>query len=315
MVLPKNRNYDKKIFRLWAILNKLDAGKKAYSSKLAKEFNVSIRSIQRDIELLNMVGFPVEPVERGCYRFVEGFSLGRVMLSEEEASLIAFFYDISKSLGTKFEESFGGFLRKVLSSDHCSPYYLKIYDGLKLRREFSFADTLANAIEENQYITINYLSTKKGPKIKEYKCQPFKIIYYEGFWYLLARCDGETVFRKFRLDKMQKVEELEEYFRTPENLKTVLDESINVWFEGERNKRVVLEIFNEVAEFFKKRHYFPKQQIVKERKNGNIVVESYVSDDMEIIPTVLSWIPWIEVVSPKSIKEKLHKRLRTYLAK
>ncbi|MBU0896722.1 MAG: HTH domain-containing protein, partial [Candidatus Omnitrophica bacterium] len=55
----KNKSYDKKIFRLLFILNKLETRKKVSTSDLAKEFNVSLRTVQRDIELLSMAGFPL----------------------------------------------------------------------------------------------------------------------------------------------------------------------------------------------------------------------------------------------------------------
>ncbi|HNX91719.1 MAG TPA: WYL domain-containing protein [Candidatus Omnitrophota bacterium] len=315
MTKNKKTQYDKKIFRIWTMLNKLDSGKHIFTSKLADEFNISVRSIQRDVELLNLVGFPIEPCGKGCYKFVEGFSLGRMMLTEEDATLITFFYDVSHSLGSKFEDSFKNFLKKILSSDKSSPYYLKVCDGIKLRAEYSFADILTDGINNNSYVKIKYVSGKEPAEEKFYEVKPLKMIFYEGFWYLLAQADKEDILRKFRLDRIRSAEAMDEYFDTPANLKLILDESTNVWFEGERNKKVTLEISSEVAEFFKKRNYFPKQKIVKERNNGNIVMESYISDDMEIIPTVLSWIPWVEVVSPKEIKEKLNKRIKAYLEK
>jgi len=41
--MTKTKSYDKKIFRLWSILNKLDTGGRVYTAKLAKDFNVSMR--------------------------------------------------------------------------------------------------------------------------------------------------------------------------------------------------------------------------------------------------------------------------------
>ena len=86
----KNKNYDKKIFRLVSILNKLNGGGKVRSSVLAEEFNVSIRSVQRDLDLLNLTGFPLDTPEKGVYSFMQGFSLRKLMLTNEEASLLTF---------------------------------------------------------------------------------------------------------------------------------------------------------------------------------------------------------------------------------
>ncbi|MBU0999400.1 HTH domain-containing protein, partial [Patescibacteria group bacterium] len=146
--MTKTKSYDKKIFRLWSILNKLDTGGQVFTAKLAKDFNVSIRSVQRDVELLNMVGFPVVSRGKGCYGFVEGFSLKRIMISEEDASLLSFLYEIAKSLGGKFEDSFNGILKKILKPDTESPFYVKMPAGMKLSEEFPFISDIESAIDE-----------------------------------------------------------------------------------------------------------------------------------------------------------------------
>ena len=90
-MLPKDKNYDKKIFRIIRILNKLDSCGKVSTRLLAKEFNVNIRSIQRDLQLIITAGFPLVSDEenKGEYRFFEGFSLKKMMLSEEEINRLA----------------------------------------------------------------------------------------------------------------------------------------------------------------------------------------------------------------------------------
>ena len=306
------KTYDKKIFRLWAILNKMDSGKKVYTSILAEEFGVSVRSIQRDIELLNIVGFPVESCGKGCYRFVEGFSLGRVMLSEEDASLLSFLCEIAKSLGGKFEHSFNGMLKKILKCDSDSAFYFKVPEGIKLSKEYPFINQIEESIEENKKLKIEYVSDNEK---KKYLTEPLKVMYYDGFWYMLAKIKDKNPLRKFRLDNIESVVPTEEYYDIPNNLKTMLDESVNVWFDEKNKKKVTLKIDKQVATYFKKKKYFPKQIIKKENKDGSIVLESAFSDDMEIIPTVLHWIPWVEVIQPKEIKDQIHEKLKTYLKK
>ena len=53
----KNDSYDKKIFRLVYILNKLSNREKITTANLSHEFNVTVRTVQRDLELLSMTGF------------------------------------------------------------------------------------------------------------------------------------------------------------------------------------------------------------------------------------------------------------------
>ncbi|MFH1837522.1 MAG: WYL domain-containing protein [Candidatus Omnitrophota bacterium] len=300
--MTKTKSYDKKIFRLWSILNKLDTGGKVFTAKLAKDFNVSIRSVQRDVELLNMVGFPVVSRGKGCYGFIEGFSLKRIMISEEDASLLSFLYEIAKSLGGKFENSFNGILKKILKPDIESPFYVKMPAGMKLSEEFPFVSDIESAIDERKKMAIEYSSDKKT---KKYTVDPLKIIFFEGFWYLLANIDDKDNLRKFRLDMIESMEITEEEYDLPDNLKTILDESVNVWFEEKKDRTVVLKVDRQVSKYFKKKQYFPQQVIKKENKDGSVIIESSFSDDMEIIPTVLHWIPWVKVVSPEAIKAKV----------
>lgn len=296
-----SRNYDKKIFRLVYILNKLDAGKKVTTRALAEEFNVSFRTVQRDLELLNMAGFPLVSPEKGIHTFMQGFSLKKIMTSKEEASLLSFLYEVAKSLGGTFEDSFREILRKVLSKGTGSPFYLKIPDGVKLNRKHPDIKQLETAIQQNRAIEMHYLTAGKE---KWFRVDPLKIIFFDGFWYLLGRIHGKEWIIKFRLERIKDIEMLDEQFLKPANLNTVLDESVNIWFSEKRDKKVVLKVGRDVAHYFRQRIYFPLQKIKKENKDGSLIMETTVSNYMEVIPVIFQWIPHIKVTAPKELKEE-----------
>ena len=227
MGLPKKGTYDKKFFRLLSILNKLDRGEKVSTQSLAKEFNVNIRTIQRDIDLLNGTGFLITSLDKGVYSFEKGFSLRKVQLTGEEASLLSFMYEIAKTLGPNFEVIFRNVLSKVIQKEYEYPYYAKIPHSLSSSAKFPFIKELEDAISDNCKINIKY---KKDDIPKEYCLCPLKIIFFDGFWYLLAQTDKDKHILKFRLDRIEEVESLNKYFDPPGNIKTMLDESANIWF-------------------------------------------------------------------------------------
>jgi len=308
-MLPKKGNYDKKIFRLLYVLNKLDTNKKVYTRDLAREFNVTVRTVQRDLELLNMTGFPLISFEKGYNSFADDFSLKKVMLSGEEASMLSFLYEIAKSLGKNFEMSFKDILRKVLTKDTEPPFYVKIPDGVKMNGEFPFVKDLKFAIDECRKVNLCY--TTRGQE----KCtiaNPLKIMYFDGFWYLLAKLADDRGIRKYRLEHITKVDVLKERFPFHPNLRTMLDESVNVWFSGKRDKKVVVTVDRDVAQFFKNRRYFPLQKIKKEKRDGSLVIESRVGQYMEILPTIKAWMPCIKVLEPKELKKDLKALVRSY---
>jgi len=305
----KNKSYDKKIFRLMTILNKLNGGGQVRSSELAKEFNVSIRSVQRDLDLLDLTGFPLDRPEKGAYRFMPGFSLKKLMLTDEEASLISFFHEIANSLGKNFSDSFRSLASKILAKEDDSPFYVKLPEIQSHMKNFPFVKELEQAIDEGRKVSVSY-ETDKGAE--PFKLCPLKLINFEGFWYLLAMPDGKRAFWKFRSEKIKGLAMLEEYFDPPRNVKAVLDRSVNIWFNEEPGEKITLEIDKAAAHYFKKKVYFPEQRIVKEKKDGSIVIETRANFN-EVLRTIIHWIPDIRVISPKGLDTKVRDILRGYL--
>jgi len=299
-MIPKNRDYDKRIFRLLSILNKLDGGEKVSSRQLAEDFNVTLRTIQRDLEILNRAGFLIASSQKGIYSFEEGFSLKKMKLSSEEASLLTFICEISQSLGTKFESSFRNILRKVIQQEYDSPFYAKMPEGMKLDKTLPFVEDLESAIDEYQKIEVEYL-TVEG-KSKHFNLDPLKIIFFDGFWYLLGRVSDKDLILKLRLERIKQVNTLEDYFEPPENLKTMLDQSVNIWFTQERDKKIVFKVDKETAEFFKEKIYFPLQKVIKVNKDGSLLIEAKASRYEEVLSIIMHWIPHVVVVSPVELK-------------
>ncbi len=307
----KSQNYDKRIFRFLSILNRLDSGKSVSTPNIAKEFNVSLRTIQRDVELLNLTGFPLVAKTKGTYSFVDGFSLKRSMVTNEEASLLSLMFDIAKSLGGSFEDSFRGIISKVLNQGKDSSFYVKMPEGFKLEKDTPFYRELDEAVDSSSKVSMQY-EDHKGKK-SELIVSPLKLIFYDGFWYLLCLRDDKGGVIKLRFDNIKGVKTLDEHYEKSKNVKTMLDQSVNVWFSENRARKVILEIDPSVAQYFKRKIYFPLQKIVKEHKNGRLTLETKVSSQfMEIIPTIHQWIPMIKIVSPVELKEKVKSLIRQY---
>jgi len=307
----KHQNYDKKIFRLLYILNQLDSRRIVSTPELAKEFNVSLRSVQRDVELLNETGFPLVSSEKGKYAFAEGFSLKRSMISHEEASLLSFVYDMVRPLGGKFEDSFQGILRKVLGQGQDSTFYVKMPTGFKIDKDTPYYHELEDAIESSHKVALEY-ENQQG-KASKFIISPLKLVFYDGFWYVLSLREETSELIKPRLDNIKGFRQLDERFKVTTNLKAMLDESVNVWFPEERNQRVLLEVSPSAAKYFRKKIYFPLQKVVKEHKDGRLEIETRVSGQfMEVIPTIKQWIPHIKVLSPQSLKSQIKNLISEY---
>jgi len=302
----KNQDYHKKLYRLVRILNRLEMDGKVTPRQLADEFNVSMRTAQRDLELINMADFPLVAEAKGSYSFMPGFSLKKVPLTEQEASLLAFICEVSASMGGNFAKSFKSLLSKVLlGSTGESPF--QAIQPTTPRKECPAMAEVQAAIEERDKIKIHYANGE------DYRLRPLKLIYAEGFWYLFAEVDGKNHHPKFRLDRISSVERLHEPFTPPKNLKEILSRHTNIWFNAEKSIKVVLRISGEVAPYFKAANYFPSQKVLRTEKDGALLVETKIGHFMEVLPIVKRWIPHIKVIEPEDLKEEVKRSVRSYL--
>ncbi|MBK7300128.1 MAG: WYL domain-containing protein [Moraxellaceae bacterium] len=67
------------------------------------------------------------------------------------------------------------------------------------------------------------------------------------------------------------------------------------------------------ASHFKRWPLVPMQQIIKELEDGSLIVSSHIKYDLQIIPIVRYWIPYVRVVSPACVRETCLDSLKKYL--
>jgi hypothetical protein len=111
----KNKSYDKKIFRLLHVLQRLNGREFVKTSDLAQEFSVTRRTIQRDLVLLESAGFLLDHENDG-YQFAEGFSLQKITVTPAEKFLLNSFINLFSKAGAPLDGVASRFLGKFLST-------------------------------------------------------------------------------------------------------------------------------------------------------------------------------------------------------
>lgn len=168
---------------------------------------------------------------------------------------------------------------------------------------------IEKAVESHKIINIEYLNV--NGEIKKYKLRPYKIVKYEGFWYLYALKDG--IKRTFKLNNIKNCNITKQSFKPIKSIIEKLDESVNIWFELDKKIKVRLSVDKEVSEFFKAKEYFPNQKIIKTQKNGNLIMETTIGRYEEITHTIFSWIPFIKVITPANLKKYTYMKIQKYV--
>lgn len=295
-----------KLTRLLYELNALDKGQIRLKD-MAAETGVAVRTIQRDMNDIQEADFPLWNPDPGVYAFTEGFSLERMKLSSAEASILVVMSDMASSLGGNFGHSFTMLKNRLLATPQDNPFFIKMNSG-EMYKDTPITRTLEECVRGREWVTICY----KGGSMACYPVRPLKLMWVEGFWYLLSLTDDDKLL-KFRLEKISSAKEMGKFFKYDKNIDKTLKESTNVWFEKDRPLEVTLEVSAECAKYFKRKTYFPLQKVEKELKDGRIILSCKAAKEEEILPTILHWLPHIKVVSPTSLHKRVKDVLNDYL--
>jgi predicted DNA-binding transcriptional regulator YafY len=293
-----NNSHDKLALRLSLILTKLNTGERFTSIELAEEFNVSIRTIQRDLkERLSFI-----PIEKdGDYYKMESYALGK--LSFEDIKNFATLSGV-KSLYPSLTNEF---ITDILNVKLNSAYLIKNQGFEDISNKQDYFEKLSAAIIKNSPVNFDY-------KNKHRIVNPYKLINNDGIWYLLA--DEQDRLKTFTFSKIQKFkweDDTKSFIPKKEFLNQIVTNDIN-WFTTDDLIEVTLQIDNVAKEYFERKSILTNQKIIEEN-NDYFTVLTYISYDDEILKFVKYWIPYIKIVEPIYLKEKLDNVLKKYLDK
>lgn len=291
--MERMKEHDKLGRRLGIILTRLNTGERLHLMDLAREFNVSERTLQRDFnDRLNYL-----PIKRdGSTYYIEPSYLGR-RTTKHMASII-------KSMG--LEQLFptnNAFSDNVCTSDQ-SPYLFK---NIRLEpitdhaQEFS---TLSQAIKTHQFISF----FSDGHDVKD--VEPYKLVNDHGIWYLVAVINERLTAIKLTTIK-DVVRYKETFIAKPEYLSSI--EQQNIFWLSQTLIDVIIQVDSHIAAAFLDTSPLPKQQLLKRLDDGSLLISSQVCNSDEILPQLKAWLPKIDILSPDIIKLELVKDLEAGL--
>lgn len=279
------------------------------SSDVAREFNVSIRTAQRYLQEATRV-LPIQSEEVGknkyVYSLMETYSFKQSLMNTSEMSIMSALIDHAKTvLGKKQVESLDVIKKKVFyANTHCQTYHVLEKQAIDFKKISKVNEKLNDYITKKNIIEIYYERSKKT-----YKLEPYKILYWDGFWYLVAKHDG--TIKKFLLDFIGTIKPTKQHYNEiPPTLNKIIKEASNIWFEGNKKETVTIEIKADVAHYFKRKQILTGQKIIKEKKNGDLVIEFEVSNERDMFQQIIVWLPNFRIITPYSYREHLIKQVK-----
>lgn len=316
--MPRNAE----VIRQWKILLRLDAARMTGVSvhDLANEFHISGRTIWRDMQALQEVGFALtkRKGEDGRTWWVlinmplkalrdSGLSITEVCSLYMSRALLAAmpgaaFADGLAALCARIERALSPKLREFLEQ---LPGVVKVKPGARKKPSKNHAEIVARLIEASwrrRVATMRYYSVSSGRE-KEYEVHPYNLAYADGGLYLTAFVKEYREVRTFAVERIRTFVESGRGFEPAEDLAAEpFAQSLGV--NRGRAEKVVIEFTARVAPYVSEREWHASQQL-QDLPGGGVRVTLKVCRDWALTRWVLGFGPHARVVSPPALAEEM----------
>ncbi|WP_143960325.1 helix-turn-helix transcriptional regulator [Litoribacter populi] len=297
--------------RLTAILTQLQSKKWIRATEIADRFEITIRTVYRDIRALEEAGVPIVSEAGRGYSLVDGYRLPPIMFTKEEA--LSFI--VAEKLLTNFTDKESG--------GHFSSALFKIKSVLReaekeLMEQFSdqvavigsrdslngksetFLHVIQEALSKNLVLEMEYHSFENEETTRRH-IEPVGIYYAFEQWYLIAWCRLRKAYRTFRTDRAKKVKLIEKTFKSSHpTLKDYLTK------EQEKNQliKVVIALPVSAMKYLRVQKY--NQGFVMEKIIGDEVEMTFMTTSLEsFVRWILMMADTVLVKEPVQLKEMI----------
>ena len=282
--------------RLFQILFYLVEKRRATAKELAEEFEVSERTIYRDVDILSSAGIPIyaQKGPGGGIRLMDQYVLDRTLLSEQQQEeILCALQAILATRGSEERETLdrlsGLFRRSGLNWVDVD--FSHWGSGEREREVFS---CIKKAVFERKRLSFDYHSSA-GVKSHR-QVEPARVIFKEGCWYLQAFCCLCKDWRLFRLVRMNRVEMEEERFFIKNPPEYAL--------ERPEVPKYAIRMRVQPQAVWRVRDCFSQDQIMQETE-GSFLVEFFYPENEFLMDFLMSFGSRAEVLSPVHIRQAI----------
>jgi predicted DNA-binding transcriptional regulator YafY len=292
--------------RLMGIVLELQARGERRAEDLARTFEVSVRTVYRDVQALSEAGVPVVATPGKGYRVMEGYFLPPVRFTAPEAALLllggAFVRD---RVDADLQRAGDNALRKlagVLPPEQRAEVERRRHELLfssarptEVERRLS---QIRGSIEERRVLHLLYHAYRRAaPEPRD--VEPVRLVYLAEAWHLAAYCRVRRAARLFRLDRIDDLHVLDERFVLGERHAAADDRGEGWDRYPEARVRFDVAVERWARE---RRPYFCLRE---ESGPGGAVFVYAMREERDVLAWLLSWGAAVEVLDPPELRARL----------
>ena len=304
-----------KVDRLVSIIMILLDKKRIGAQELADMFEVSTRTIYRDIDAINMAGIPVRGASGvGGFEIMQEYKVDKKVFSADDLS--ALLMGLSSLSGMIRGDELVHALAKVKSfipADRAKEIELKanqicidLSPWMGNRNIQPYLETIQSALQENKLLSFEYIAHHGNKTART--AEPYQLVLKGNHWYLQGYCRVRSDFRLFRLSRMSNLQMKEEIFAPRDYQKPQLDfDSILETMQTKIKIRIHRSVMERVLDFCTYEDF---------SSDGNeyYIVNFPFIDNEYHYDILLSFGDKCECLEPLHVREKMKRRIHDIVA-
>ncbi len=299
--------------RLLGIILLLQSRKKLSGEELSKIFEVSERTIYRDINSLSLAKVPIVslPGPGGGYSLIEGYKIDPAFFTKDEALSLFLGGRVAEQIepGTKIRNA-------LLKIESILPEEIKkeinlaketiLFDmkGWFEKKPETYLQSLQEAITDKRQVDIIYPSQCQLMDERR-MIDPYGLIYKAGVWYLVAFCHLRKSLRTFRVDRIKEVELLNFNFRQQEgfDIAEYWKQAVIGYEQKGNSYPIKIRIDKKMANIV--RRYIWQGEPISNGDDGSLIWQMETDNFEYALAFTLSLGCYATVLEPDELKKKV----------
>lgn len=214
-----------RIDRLLGIITTLQSKKFVGAEKIAAKYNISMRTVYRDIKAISEQGIPVSFEQHKGYFLVEGYFLPPVSFSNPEANALLLMQSVverfaDKSTAAHYTAALDKVKAVMRHADKEKLDFLQEHTRFQTMRgyslDFDHLSVLQEAIAAKQVIELEYKNSKEV--VSKRKVEGIGLIFYAYNWHLAGWCYARNDYRDFRVSRIIKATNTQQAFKKKKHI-------------------------------------------------------------------------------------------------
>jgi predicted DNA-binding transcriptional regulator YafY len=300
-----------RIDRVSAILIQLQSRRVVRASDIAERFNISLRTVYRDIKTLEEAGVPIIGEAGVGYSIVDGYRLPPVMFTKEEATAFLtaekFVEKLTDASTASHHKSAMFKIRSILKTTEKnlleeidnSIEVFKTQSQLKIDNK-DHIQTLLQSIAQKSVLSIDYFANHNQQHTKR-EVEPIGIFFKESYWHLIAYCRLRNDYRDFRVDRINKAKITEKTFNSKH---PTLKDYINQTAKEQELDLVIMRVEREIYTHLEYQKYY--SGFVSEKVYDDQIEMTFLTSSIEgFARWFMMFGDKAEIISPEKLKDRV----------